>query len=177
MSNSPLANEPIESDSEITLRCNRCGTPITPETAVLTPTGYRCKNCIRSQQKVFDSAKAYDIPVAFVISAVLAFLGSWLTTVIGFFTVLLAPAAGMLIAEAVRAVVKKRRSKLLSRSVLWGVIVGGAPILLVRLFVIVMNLLGGAFNLISFLPLVWLVVFVAMCASSAYYRFSGIRLK
>jgi hypothetical protein len=177
MSNSPLANEPIESDSEITLRCNRCGTPITPETAILTPTGYRCKDCIRSQQKVFDTAKAYDIPVAFMISAVLAFLGSWLTTVIGFFTVLLAPAAGMLIAEAVRAAVKKRRSKSLSRSVLWGVIIGGSILLLVRLFVIFMNLLGGAFNLISLLPLVWLVVFVAMCASSAYYRFSGIHLK
>lgn len=177
MSKSPLANEPALTDSEITLRCNRCGTPITPETAVLTPTGYRCKNCIRSQQKVFNTAKAYDIPIAFVISAVLAFLGSWLTMVIGFFTVLLAPAAGMLIAEAVRAAVKKRRSKMLTRSVLWGVIIGGSILLLVRLFVIVMNLLGGAFNLISLLPLVWLVVFVAMCASSAYYRFSGIRLK
>jgi hypothetical protein len=112
-----------------------------------------------------------------MISAVLAFLGSWLTTVIGFFTVLLAPAAGMLIAEAVRAAVKKRRSKSLSRSVLWGVIIGGSILLLVRLFVIFMNLLGGGFNLISLLPLVWLVVFVSMCASSAYYRFSGIHLK
>jgi len=177
MSNSPLANEPIESGSEITLRCNRCGTPITPETAILTPTGYRCKDCIRSQQKVFDTARAYDIPVAFVISAVLGFLGSWLTTVIGFFTVLLAPAAGMLIAEVVRAAVKKRRSKTLSRSVLWGVIIGGSPLFLVRVFVVVMNLLDGAFNLFSLLPMVWLAVFIAMCASSAYYRFSGIRLK
>lgn len=177
MSNNPLLDNPIETDPEITLRCNRCGTPITPETAVLTPTGYRCRNCIRSQQKIFDTAKAYDIPVAFVISAVLAFLGSLLTTVIGFFTVLLAPAAGMLIAEAVRAAVRKRRSKLLSRSVLWGVIIGGLPLVVVRLFVVIINLLGGNFNPINLLPMVWLVVFVAMCASSAYYRFSGIRLK
>ena len=177
MSNNPLPDNPIETDPEITLRCNRCGTPITPETAVLTPTGYRCRNCIRSQQKIFDTAKAYDIPIAFVISAVLAFLGSWLTTVIGFFTVLLAPAAGMLIAEAVRAAVRKRRSKLLSRSVLWGVIIGGLPLVVVRLFVVIINLLGGNFNPINLLPMVWLVVFVAMCASSAYYRFSGIRLK
>jgi len=177
MSNNPLPDNPIETDPEITLRCNRCGTPITPETAVLTPTGYRCRNCIRSQQKIFDTAKAYDIPIAFVISAVLAFLGSLLTTAIGFFTVLLAPAAGMLIAEAVRAAVKKRRSKLLSRSVLWGAIIGGLPLVVVRLFVVIINLLGGNVNLISLLPTVWLVVFVAMCASSAYYRFSGIRLK
>jgi len=177
MSNNPLADNPIETETEITLRCNRCGTPITPDTAVLTPTGYRCRNCIRSQQKIFDTAKAYDIPIAFVISAVLAFLGSWLTTVIGFFTVLLAPAAGMLIAEAVRAAVRKRRSKLLSISVLWGVIIGGLPLVVVRLFVVIINLLGGNFNLTSLLPMVWLFVFVAMCASSAYYRFSGIRLK
>jgi hypothetical protein len=177
MSNSPLPDKPIETDAEITLRCNRCGTPITPETAVLTPTGYRCRNCIRSQQKIFDTAKTYDIPIAFVISAVLAFLGSWLTTVIGFFTVLLAPAVGMLIAEAVRAAVKKRRSKLLSRSVLWGAIIGGLPLVVVRLFVVIINFMGGIFNLMSLLPMVWLIVFVAMCASSAYYRFSGIRLK
>jgi len=175
-----MANNEITSpadDNEITLRCNRCGKPITPETAVATPTGYRCKECVRSQQKTFETAKSYDIPIAFILSAVLAFLGSLLSTVIGFFTVLLAPAAGMLIAEVVRAAVKKRRSKPLSRSVLWGVIIGGAPLALLRVGSILLGLAQGSFSLGGLLPLVWLVVFVVMCASSAYYQFTGIRLR
>ena len=121
-------------DKEIVLRCNRCGKPINPETAVATPTGYRCKECVHSHQKVFDTAKPFDIPLALIIAGVLAFLGSWLTSFIGFFTILLAPAAGMLIAEVVRRVVKKRRSKMLSRSVLWGTIVGGSILLIIRLW-------------------------------------------
>jgi len=40
-----------------TLRCNRCNKPITPEEAVLTPTGYRCRDCVNSQLKVFDTTK------------------------------------------------------------------------------------------------------------------------
>ena len=39
------------------LRCNRCERPICAECAVRTPTGYRCPECIRSQQKIFDTAK------------------------------------------------------------------------------------------------------------------------
>ena len=35
---------------------HRCERPICSECAVLTPTGYRCKECIRGQQKVFDTA-------------------------------------------------------------------------------------------------------------------------
>ena len=43
---------------ETTLRCNRCGKPICAECAVRTPTGYRCKECVRGQQKIFDTAAA-----------------------------------------------------------------------------------------------------------------------
>ena len=39
---------------ETTLRCNRCEKPICAKCAVLTPTGYRCKECIKEQQKIFD---------------------------------------------------------------------------------------------------------------------------
>ena len=83
-----------DDDQNITLRCNRCGKPITPEEAVLTPTGYRCQDCVRRQQKVFDTAKPLDFVWAFLIAVVISLAGSWLTRLIGFFTFLLAPAAG-----------------------------------------------------------------------------------
>ena len=49
------------------LRCNRCERPICTECAVLTPTGYRCKECVRGQQKVFDTAKWFDYPLAIIV--------------------------------------------------------------------------------------------------------------
>jgi hypothetical protein len=39
-------------DRETYLRCNRCERHICTSCAVLTPTGYRCKNCVRGAQKV-----------------------------------------------------------------------------------------------------------------------------
>ncbi len=41
---------------ETTLRCNRCDKPICPKCAVKSPVGYRCRECVKSQQKIFDTA-------------------------------------------------------------------------------------------------------------------------
>lgn len=161
----------------ITLRCNKCGIPITPETAILTPTGYRCKNCIRTMQKKYETAKALDVPVAFVIAAVLAFLGSWLASLIAFFSILLAPAAGMLIAEAVRFVISRRRSIAVNKAVLWGAILGGSPLIILKLIGLLSGFVIGSLNLFSLLPIIYQIVFIAMSTSTAYYRFSGIRLR
>ncbi len=38
---------------ETSLRCNKCGKPICAKCAVRTPTGYRCKECVRGQLKDF----------------------------------------------------------------------------------------------------------------------------
>ena len=59
-----------------TLHCNRCERPICAQCAVLTPTGYRCKECVRGQQKTFETATTLDYPLAFVISLVLGYIGS-----------------------------------------------------------------------------------------------------
>ena len=101
------ASAPAE---EPTLRCNRCGKPITPQTAVLTPTGYRCKECIRGQQKVFETAIPRDNVIAFVVAAPLSFLGSLFIPNFILFALLLSPVAGGLIAEAIRLAVQRRRS-------------------------------------------------------------------
>jgi hypothetical protein len=52
------------------LRCNRCERPICTEDAIRVPTGYRCPNCVREQQKVFDTAQWRDYVAAFVVAAI-----------------------------------------------------------------------------------------------------------
>jgi len=93
------------------LRCNRCNRPICSSCAILTPTGYRCKECVRGQQKTFDTARWWDYPLSVIVAGGLALIASLIGSRFGFFTIIVAPIAGMIIAEAVRAVVQKRRSK------------------------------------------------------------------
>ena len=172
------ANHP---DTETGLRCNRCEKPICAKCAVRTPTGYRCRECIVNQQKVFNTALWYDYLLAFGTAAVLTFLGSILITLlpIAFLTILIAPLIGTGIGEAVRLVTQKRRSKTLTVTAVAAMITGAAPLILIQLVSM------GIFSFISgfrgfaggLLPLIWQVVYIFLAVSSAYYRFSGIRIR
>lgn len=163
------------SDDIITLRCSKCGKPITPEEAVQTPTGYRCRECVRRQQKIFDTSQPLDYVLGFLIAAVLSFLGSLIVRFVGFFTFLLAPAIGVGIAEAVRLVIKKRRSKTLFRIVVIGLILGGIPYILIIAFNFFLRLGAGSLSLRSLLPLGYQVLYLVLAVPSAYYRLSGSR--
>lgn len=162
------ANHP---DRETNLRCNRCGKLICSQCAIRTPTGYRCEECVRGQQKVFNTAQTQDYLFAFLVAGVLSYIGALIAARIGFFTILLAPAAGSLIAEAVRAVVSKRRSRALFQLVVVAVVLGAAPFLLVPLFFLFAG--GGMGGLFS---LLWPGLYLVIAASSAYYRLSGIQM-
>ncbi len=162
-------------DQEITLRCNKCGKPITPAEAILTPTGYRCQDCVRKQQKVFDTSHPLDYVWGFLIAVVISGVGSYLTSLIGFFTFLLAPAAGVAVAEVVRLVTQKRRSKRLFRLVNAGMIVGGIPMILFSLLNLLIPLSAGAFNFYALLPLGYQVLYLVLAVPSGYYRLSGLR--
>ena len=103
--------------------------------AVLTPTGYRCKECVRGQQKIFETAHWWDYPLAFIAAGVLSYLGSLIAGLFGFFTIFLAPIAGMIIAEAVRFVVHRRRSRLLPMLAAAATLLGGLIVPLFRLVI------------------------------------------
>ncbi len=165
----------LHPERETALRCNRCERPICPSCAVLTPTGYRCKECVRGAQKVFDTAKSYDYLLAFAIAGILSFAGSLLANFLGIFTILIAPVAGVLIAEAVRAAVQKRRSKLLYQMATGGAIAGALPILL---FAVLNTLLSrGGGSLFGLLGLLWPGIYVFVVASTVFYRLSGIQIR
>lgn len=163
---------------ETLLRCNQCDRPICTSCAIRTPTGYRCKECVRGQQKIFDTAQWWDYPLAALTGAVLAYLGSLLTNFIGFFTIFLAPFAGMIIAEAVRRIVHKRRSKQLplitAGAALFGSLIG--PLFRLVLMLLFSGQGGAAGFLSSLFSFLWPVIFAVVVASTVYYRLKGIRV-
>lgn len=152
------------------LRCNRCEKPMCTDCAVKTPTGYRCKECVRGQQKIFETAITQDFIFGIVIALALGYIGGLLSTRIGFFVIFLAPVAGGLIAEAVRKVIYKRRSKRLFQATTVAAVIGGlisaAPLLL--------GLLFGSINLFG---IIWMSVYIVLMTSALYYRLSGIRIR
>ena len=113
-----------------TLRCNRCGRPICAQCAVRTPVGYRCKTCVREQQKIFETAYWYDFPVAFLAAALVCGLGSILSSFIGFFILFVAYFAGILAARAVIWAVRHRRSRFLWIAAAAGGIAGCLPVMI-----------------------------------------------
>jgi MFS family permease len=155
------ANHP---NVETTLRCNRCEKPICAKCAVLTPTGYRCKECIRGQQKIFDTATWLDYPLVLGVVAILAFLGSLIAYRIGFFVILLAPAAGGIIAEIARRITRRRRSKHLFLLAAVAAVLGCIPITLQ--FILQLNLFS----------LLWQVAYGVLMTSALYARMAGIRI-
>lgn len=156
---------------ETSLRCNNCEKPICPKCAVLTPTGYRCRECVRSQQKVFDTAVWYDYPIAGIIAAALSYFGSFVVPFVSFFIIFLAPIFGMLIAEAVRAAIRKRRSRSLYLTAAAGAALGALP----GLFSLILGLIyGGGF---VFLSLLWYSIYALTITSTVYYRLRGINIR
>jgi len=169
------ANHP---DRPTGLRCNRCEKPICVSCAVLTPTGYRCKECVRGQQKVFDTAKSLDPLIAAAIAAPLSLAGSYITSFMGFFTIFIAPIAGMLIAEAVRWAVKRRRSRTLFLVAAGAALLGALILPLMGLFQTILVVGAGYTNYLGrgLLGLIWYGVYAFMVTSTIYYRLSGIRI-
>lgn len=155
------ANHP---NVETSLRCNNCEKPICTKCAVLTPTGYRCRECVRGQQKVFETARWVDYPLVFGVVAILAYLGNVLSLRVGFFVILIAPIAGGIIAEAARLVSGRRRSKRLYVTAAAAAIIGCVPLLLQLIF---------NFSLFG---LLYQAAYMFLMTSAMYTRLAGIRI-
>ena len=156
---------------ETSLRCNRCEKPICVKCAVGTPTGYRCKECVRGQQKIFDTAQPTDYVFGFIVSGILSLIASQIIGLIGsigffgwFLVAAAAPTAGVIISEGVRMVIRKRRSKPLFLTIATAVVLGALPSILFNLL---------AFSLFS---LLFQGIYLFMVVPTVYYRLSGIQL-
>lgn len=171
------ANHP---HTETTLRCNRCEKPICAKCAVLTPTGYRCKECVRGQQKVFDTAETRDYLIALPLAGILGFIGGLIIPRLSFFVFFVAPAAGAIYAEIIRRVLQKRRSKRLFQLTAAAVFIGSmVPVFSSLILPILAMLMGdqvaGYLASVGF-SLIWQGVYAFMATSTAYYRLAGIQI-
>jgi hypothetical protein len=165
-----------------TLRCNRCERPICAQCAILTPTGYRCKECVRSQQKIFDTAVPTDYVIAFVAGAIGSGIASVLVLLLsniffGLLVLLVAPGAGGVIGNLVLRFIHHRRSRTLFLTAAIAMVVGALPALLLVSLPALLGLLHGGFQgIVGLLPAIWLVVYLFMAVPAAYTQISGIRI-
>jgi hypothetical protein len=171
------ANHP---QTPTSLRCNRCDKPICTKCAVLTPTGYRCKECVRGQQRVFDTAQWKDYLLAFPLAALIAFLGSFLAPVMHFLTLFVAPIVGVIIAETVRFVTHRRRSQQLFRVTALAAVLGSLPLMLIQ-GIDVLHYLSiyqssflKVYHTSRLTSLVWYALYAFLVTSTAYYRLAGV---
>jgi len=176
MTEAPLtcANHP---DRATTLRCNRCEKPICSQCAILTPVGYRCKECVRGQQAIFETARPVDYPVAAILSAVGVALAAGLLNYLGIWGLLLAPAVGGGLAEIVRWAVRRRRGRRLPLVAAIGGVLGVLPLVLCASGLLpllgTLNITGlGA---VAF-SMLWPIADGALIIGALYYRLRGIRL-
>ena len=165
---------------ETTLRCNRCEKPICPKCAVKSPVGYRCRECVKSQQKIFDTANWYDYISAFVVAGIASAVASVIVSLIaGFFFGLLvlafAPFAGQIIARVIQFAIKNRRSRNLFFTAAIGVVMGATPIILSNIAGLFFSSQFGGFSVWGILPLVWQIVYLVMAVPTVYSQLSGIQ--
>ena len=166
----------IHPNRETLLRCNRCEKPICTECAIQTPIGYRCPQCVRGQQKVFNTAKVGDLVMAPLAALVLSFAGSYFVSLLGFFTLILAPFVGSVIAGAVRQLSGRRRSKTLVRLTTAAVVIGSLPLLVMDILPLAAGIRYGQINIYSLIPLIFQAAYTILSTGSFYYRMAGISL-
>ena len=171
------ANHP---NIETVLRCNRCEKPICTKCAVLTPVGYRCPECVRGQQKVFETARSTDGIIAAIISAIAVGIAGLILSYLGFWSLIVAPIVGGGIAEGIRRAVGRRRSRRLP----WMAVLGGSLGLIIVIINDISPYLPGMFDSnMSFqyagsflLESVWILASGVLMLSTIYARLKGIRL-
>ncbi len=115
---------------ETNLRCNRCGKPICVKCARRTPVGYRCPECIRTQQAVFYTAGWLDYALVIVVGLVASSLGAAIVSSLGIWlAIFLGPTAGGVIAEAARWAARRRQGRHMAAIVSACIVAGALPML------------------------------------------------
>lgn len=156
---------------ETSLRCSRCDKYICSKCAIKSPVGYRCPECVKTQQKIFDNAEWIDYVLGAGTALILSIIASVLISLIGsigFFGWFLvfagSPTAGVIIAEGTRYAIRKHRSRNLFITIAAAVAIGAIPLVLIQ--VISLNIFGIVFQ----------GIYLATAIPAVYTRLSGIQI-
>ncbi|MCB9452171.1 MAG: hypothetical protein H6672_12080 [Anaerolineaceae bacterium] len=97
---------------ETGLRCNKCGRYMCAECAVLTPVGYRCRECVRQHEDKFYTSSQLDYVIVAAVCGVLSGIAGYIISSIGLFLILMIfiglPVGGMIGEVALRAIQRRR---------------------------------------------------------------------
>ncbi len=173
-------------EREASLRCNRCNRLMCSKCAVHTPTGYRCEDCVRGQQKAFDTAEPRDYILGPIVAGFLSLIIVLILGNFGFFFLLIGAAfAGSLIAEATRRTVSRRRSKTLFKVITLAVFLSGLLPALFPFAAFVWGLLISGQGLGTAIlmavttlgyTLPWNFIYAIVISASTYYSLAGLRI-
>ncbi len=162
-------------DVETYLRCNKCGRPICSKCAVLTPVGYRCRDCINTQQQVFYTGfRSVHYLIAAAVALPLALVAGWLIPSLGWYAIILGPLAGGGIAEVAHWAIRRRRGQYTWLVVCGCIVVGTLPRLLRILFTFIWPVVdpaaAGYYVASGLMGLLWDVVYLVAATATAYAR-------
>ncbi|MDY6877076.1 MAG: hypothetical protein SWK90_12865 [Chloroflexota bacterium] len=157
---------------ETYLRCNRCGRPICVRCVVRTPVGYRCKDCINAQQRIFyaDFRPAHYL-IAAAVALPLALLAGWLVPSLGWYAIFLGPLAGGGIANVAHWAIRRRRGRYTWLVVCGCIVVGTLPRLLLLLAIFIpvgANPWGTGLSTGWLMGRLWDVVYIVAAVGAAY---------
>jgi hypothetical protein len=170
----------VHPDRETTLRCNKCGRPMCAQCAVLTPVGYRCRECVRGIQSGYYKATQNDYILIFAVCAGLTGVGAAIFSAINLgilFTLIPALPIGGAIAEAALRFTSRRRGRQSATIAAAGAVVGGLVGAVVLFLIMYGSALSGArvpiVNLLfqRVIGDISLLLFVGLAAAAVYGRF------
>ena len=164
------------------LRCNRCNRPMCLRCLERTPVGYRCKECLGLSRAGYYNATGLDHVLAGAIGFVLALIGGALATIFGGFwliAIFVGPAAGGLIAEAIRFSVQRRRGRYLrwvaGTCAVLGAVVGPGLLAIISLIGRSKTFDGSTLFALPFAGLLSIfnlgfLIFIGLAVSTLFYR-------
>lgn len=133
----------VHTDRETALRCNNCNRLMCADCAVLTPVGYRCRECVRQHDDKFYKGTNADYAVVFGVSVVLSALGLFVLSLLGgflLFVILLSFPIGGAIGEVALRLTGRRRGRYSGHVAAAGAVVGALALGLILTGQIVLSL-------------------------------------
>jgi hypothetical protein len=137
--------------------------------------GYRCRDCVNAQQRVFYTGfRSSDYLIAGVVALPLSLVAGWLVPQLGWYAILLGPLAGGGIAEAARWATRRKRGEYTWLVVCGSIALGALPMLILSLLSLV-GLLAGTPGRLAYwvggiTRLVWAGVYLLTATGAAYAR-------